>query len=197
MEEKIKASGEVVKLVVASLTSEEYGIPIMQVQEIIKYPEVTHIPNMPSFVDGVINLRGKIVPIIDLHKRFGLGVKVKTDDTRIVVSSTGDQSVGLVVDSVSEVIRITPDLIDPIPPTISRVGTEYLEGVCKIENRLIILLNLGMILSELERSSIADMVVEKKSAPMEDLSKNLAEKLASQNTAKKEPAKDEDQKPKK
>jgi purine-binding chemotaxis protein CheW len=155
--EKNKAESNVIQLVVATLTGEEYGIPIMQVQEIIKYPEVTHIPNMPGFVDGVINLRGKIVPIIDLHKRFELGSRPKTEDTRIVVSSFGGQSVGLVVDAVSEVIRVAADSVEPIPPTISRIGTEYLDGVCKTDNRLVILLNLEMILTDMERHSIAQL----------------------------------------
>jgi purine-binding chemotaxis protein CheW len=164
VDSKSKAEGGIVQLVVASLTGEEYGIPIMQVQEIIKYPEITHIPNMPAFVDGVINLRGKIVPIIDLHKRFDLGTKVKTEDTRIVVSSLGGQAVGLVVDAVSEVIRVNKDSIEPIPPAISRVGTEYLDGVCKTDNRLVILLNLEMILTDLERNSLAQLSAEKANA---------------------------------
>jgi purine-binding chemotaxis protein CheW len=190
MESKGKVDGGVIQLVVACITGEEYGIPIMQVQEIIKYPEVTHIPNMPDFVDGVINLRGKIVPIIDLHKRFALGIRAKTEDTRIVVSSLSGQAVGLVVDAVSEVIRVAKDSIEPIPPAISRVGTEYLDGVCKTDNRLVILLNLEMILTDLEKNSIAQLSLEKKPAEMkpaamEDLAKNLSEKLAKQPEVKK------------
>ena len=177
MESKSKTDGGFIQLVVASITGEEYGIPIMQVQEIIKYPEVTHIPNMPEFVDGVINLRGKIVPIIDLHKRFDLGSRAKTEDTRIVVSSLGGQAVGLVVDAVSEVIRVAKDSIEPIPPAISRVGLEYLDGVCKTDNRLVILLNLEMILTDLEKNSIVQLSSEKKPAALEDLAKNLSQKL--------------------
>ncbi len=156
-----KKSEELVQLVVASLSGEEYGIPIMQVQEIIKIPEITHIPNMPDFVEGVINLRGKIVPIIDLRRRFNLELRRYSEDTRIVVSNVAGHSVGLIVDSVSEVIRIGAGIIDPIPPTISHIGTEYLNGVAKVGSRLVILLNLERILSDIEKSSLKKLEAEK------------------------------------
>lgn len=156
-----KRKEEVIQLVVTSLAREEYGIPIMQVQEIIKIPEITHIPNMPDFIEGVMNLRGKIVPIIDLRRRFNLERKSYTDDTRIVVSNVAAHSVGLIVDSVSEVIRLSSDVIDPIPPTISHIGTEYLNGVGKLESRLVILLNLEKILNDIEKTSLKKIETEK------------------------------------
>lgn len=156
---------KIIQVVVARLKDESYGIPIMQVQEIIKIPDITHIPNMPDFVEGVINLRGKIVPILELHKRFNLEVSKKTEDTRIVVVSIENQLVGLVVDSVSEVIRLGEDVIDPVPPTISKIGAEYLSGVGKINNRLIILLNIERILTDLEKNSLKKIDLEKELTP--------------------------------
>jgi len=156
-----KKTDEQVQMVVTSLSNEEYGIPIMQVQEIIKIPEITRIPNMPDFIEGVINLRGKIVPVIDLRKRFNLQQHQHSEDTRIVVSTIETNSVGLIVDSVSEVIRLSSSVIDPIPPAISHIGTEYLNGVGKLDSRLIILLNLEKILSDLEKSSLKRIETEK------------------------------------
>lgn len=151
----------IIQIVAAHLMDEVYGIPIMQVQEIIKIPDITHIPNMPDFIEGVINLRGKIVPIIDLHRRFNLEKVAASEDTRIVVAFVDNQLVGLVVDSVSEVIRLSEDVIDPVPPTISRIGAEYLSGVGKVNSKLIIILNLPRILTDLEKVTLRRMDVEK------------------------------------
>ncbi len=149
-----KESAEIVQLVVAKLADEEYGIPIIQVQEIIKIPEITRIPGMPEFIEGVINLRGKIIPIVDLRKRFNLEHNLYDEQSRIVVSSIANQSVGLVVDSVSEVIRLPQDAIEPVPQTISQISGEYLSGVGKLGKRLIILLNIEKILTDIEKMSL-------------------------------------------
>jgi len=149
-----KKSAEIVQLVVAELSHEEYGIPITQVQEIIKIPEVTRIPNMPEFIEGVINLRGKIIPIIDLRKRFNLTQKQKDEEARIVITTIGGQAVGLVADSVSEVIRLPAEAIDPVPSVISHINSEYLSGVGKLDKRIIILLNMEKVLNDLEKNSL-------------------------------------------
>ncbi|OGS02021.1 MAG: chemotaxis protein CheW [Elusimicrobia bacterium RIFOXYA1_FULL_47_7] len=149
-----KKSAEALQLVVSELSKEEYGIPITQIQEIIKIPEITRIPNMPDFIEGVINLRGKIIPIIDLRKRFRLDQKQKDEETRIVIANIGGQPIGLISDSVSEVIRLSQEDIDPVPPIISHINSEYLSGVGKMDKRIIILLNLEKILSDLEKSSL-------------------------------------------
>ena len=149
-----KKSAEALQLVVSELSKEEYGIPITQIQEIIKIPEITRIPNMPDFIEGVINLRGKIIPIIDLRKRFRLDQKQKDEETRIVIANIGGQPIRLISDSVSEVIRLSQEDIDPVPPIISHINSEYLSGVGKMDKRIIILLNLEKILSDLEKSSL-------------------------------------------
>jgi len=143
------------QMVVAQLGEEEYGIPILQIQEIALMTNITKISGMPSFVKGVINLRGKIVPVIDLRERFGFEKKEYTDKTRIVIVQIEKQSVGLIVDSVSEVIRIKLSDIDSVPSTISQIGEEYINGVAKVgNNKLIILLNIEKLLGELDKVSV-------------------------------------------
>ncbi|HBB66277.1 MAG: chemotaxis protein CheW [Elusimicrobia bacterium GWA2_56_46] len=140
------------QLVVFSLSSEEYGVPITQIQEIIRLPEITRIPGMPGFIEGVINLRGRIIPVIDLRGRFGLEQKERTEKNRIVVADAGGQTVGLVVDGVSEVLQISGEQIDPIPPSMSSIDSEYLSGVAKIDKLLVILLDLAKLLNDLEKT---------------------------------------------
>ena len=142
------------QLVAFFLANEEYGVPIIQVQEVIRKPDITRIPGMPDFIDGVINLRGKIIPIIDLRKRFGLANKEDTDKTRIIVTKATDQIIGLVVDGVSEVVHLNDEQIEPIPQSIASIDAEYLSGVGKLAKRLIILLNLEKLLSDLERIAL-------------------------------------------
>jgi purine-binding chemotaxis protein CheW len=139
-------------------------IPIMQVQEIIKPPAVTRIPNMPDFLEGIINLRGKIIPIVDMRKRFRLEQREKTEETRIIVVAIEGQSVGLVSDYVSDVIRLPKGSIDPVPSVVSQVESEYLSGVGKVDKRLIILLNIEKVLSALERTSLRKFDTEMSSA---------------------------------
>src|SRR5579872_5455261 len=104
--EKAQASGEVVQVVSFRLGNEEYGVDISQVQEIIRMVEITHVPRAPRFMEGVINLRGQLIPIIDLRTRFGMPRTDHTKSKRIVVTEIGSKRVGIVVDSVSEVINI-------------------------------------------------------------------------------------------
>lgn len=149
------------QLVVFQLSTEEYGIPITQVEEIIRIPEITRIPNMPNFIEGVINLRGQIIPVVDLRRRFKLEEKERDERSRVIVGRIAaslerqeEQSVGLIVDSVAEVLRVSKDAIEPIPPAISYIDTQYLSGVVKLENRLIILLDLPKVLTELEKETL-------------------------------------------
>ncbi|MBN1824088.1 MAG: chemotaxis protein CheW [Endomicrobiales bacterium] len=150
------------QLVVFDLANEEYGIAITQVQEIIRHSDITRIPGMPNFIEGVINLRGRIIPVIDLRKRFGLDLKAVSEETRIVVADAGDQTIGLVVDSVSEVINLTKDQIDPIPPTISAIDADYLSGVGKLEKRIVVLLDLAKLLGDLERAALLELSKKEK-----------------------------------
>ena len=153
---------ETIQVVSFKLGSEEYGVDIAQVQEINRMVAITHVPRAPQFMEGVINLRGQLIPIIDLRTRFGMPRAEHTKNTRIVVTEIGAKRVGMVVDSVSEVLRLPVEQIEAAPDMITGVGTEYIRGVGKIEDRLIILLDLARIISTSEKRELeaADAVVE-------------------------------------
>jgi len=145
---------ETVQVVSFKLGSEEYGVEIAQVQEINRMVAVTHVPRAPQFMEGVINLRGQLIPIIDLRTRFGMPRAEHTKNTRIVVTDIGAKRVGMVVDSVSEVLRLPTDAIEDAPEMITGVDTEYIRGVGKIEDRLIILLDLAKIITGTEKREL-------------------------------------------
>jgi purine-binding chemotaxis protein CheW len=147
-------SGEVVQVVSFRLGGEEYGVDIAQVQEIIRLVEITHVPRAPRFMEGVINLRGQLIPIIDLRTRFGMPRIAATKSTRIVVTEIGSKKVGIVVDSVSEVLNIPIENVEAAPEMVSGVGTEYIQGVGKINDRLIIMLDLTMVITSEEKQQL-------------------------------------------
>jgi purine-binding chemotaxis protein CheW len=132
----------------------EYGVPITQVQEIITMTRPTQLPQAPDFVEGIINLRGKIIPIIDLKKRFQMGNSDITSDTRSVVVEVEGQTVGIIVDEVSEVLRLASSDIEPAPAIIGGITAEYLTGVGKIDGRLLILLDMNKILTDQEKADL-------------------------------------------
>lgn len=135
------------QLVVFSIGKELYGVGIDAIQEIVRVPDVTEVPDAPIYLEGVINLRGKVIPVIDLRKRLRLNSAQRTKTTRVLVTENGKSTVGLLVDSVSEVRKIQPDDIEDPPEMISAIGVEYITGVAKVDERLIILLDLKKILS--------------------------------------------------
>ena len=134
------------QLVVFNVGKEVYGVDTSRVQEIIRMQSITHVPGAPEFVEGVINLRGKIIPVIELDRRFGLSGSEPSKARRIVVVETEGQVVGMVVDAVSEVLRIPVDCIDPPSPLVAGVDSEYIRGIAKLEGELIILLQLDKVL---------------------------------------------------
>lgn len=134
------------QLVVFTLGREEYGVDILQVQEIKRLTEITRVPNAPAFVEGVINLRGNIIPVIDLHKRFGLGAFEPGPESRIVIVTVRDITLGIMVDSVSEVLTLEEAAISPPPPLVAGIEASYLEGIGRLDDRLLILLNMDRIL---------------------------------------------------
>jgi purine-binding chemotaxis protein CheW len=148
-------TGKILQLVSFRLGSEEYGVDIAQVQEIIRLVEITHVPRAPHFMEGVINLRGQLIPIIDLRTRFGMPRVAATKSTRIVVTEIANKRVGMVVDSVSEVLNIPTDHVEEAPDMVAGVGTEYIAGVGKINDRLIIMLDLAMVISTQEKQELA------------------------------------------
>jgi purine-binding chemotaxis protein CheW len=136
-----------IQLVVFRLGKELYGVDIASVQEIVRVPEVTQVPDAPAFLEGVINLRGRILPVVDLRKRLRLPAAEKNKASRVLVTEKEKKVVGLLVDAASEVLRINTDEIEEPPEMISAIGVEYITGVAKVEERLIILLDLKRILN--------------------------------------------------
>lgn len=142
---------DLLQLVSFKLGEEEFAVDILKIQEINRMVEITKVPKSPDFVEGVINLRGKVIPIIDLRKRFCLEVTGQTKDTRIVVVDIDQKVVGLVVDGVSEVLRLPASTVEPPPPIVAGIDSEYINGVGKLEDRLLILLDLEKVLSSEEK----------------------------------------------
>jgi len=131
--------------VVFRLSDAYYGIDIMQVNEIVKLQEITKLPNTPDYVEGIINLRGKVIPIVDLKVKFKLGRQERNDDTRIIVVNANNKIIGILVDEVSEVLRINDEQIDVSIDISLAINDDYVRGVAKVNDRLVILLNLEQI----------------------------------------------------
>lgn len=142
------ATEELLQLVSFKIGSEEYGIDILKVQEINRMPDITKVPQAPHYVDGVINLRGKVIPIINTRRKFNLEEKEQDKDTRIVVVDISGEVIGLVVDSVNEVLRIPSSIVEPPPNVTIDSGANYITGVARLEDRLLILLDLGKLVGE-------------------------------------------------
>jgi len=137
---------ELLQLVGFHVGREEFGIDILRVQEIIRAQQLTRVPNSPEFMEGVMNLRGKIIPVIALRKRFGLEQIPPDKQNRIVVVEIQGAVLGFIVDAVSEVLRIPADTIEP-PPRLGLVEREYVSGVGKLDDRLLILLDADRLMS--------------------------------------------------
>ncbi len=148
--------GEELQLVVFTLATEEYALPITRVQEINRIVAITKLPQTPDFMEGIINLRGRLIPVIDLRKRFSLAIADYTDDSRIIVVEIGNQTVGIIVDAVTEVVRLQSDSIEP-PPMAFAIDAQYIQGVGKLDNRLLILLDLDRTLSTNEEIALREM----------------------------------------
>ncbi len=147
-------SGELLQLVSFNIGSEEFGVDILKVQEINRMVEITRVPQAPHYVEGVINLRGKVIPIVDLRKRFNLDVKEYDKNTRIVVVDISGNIMGMVVDSVSEVLRLPSNTIEPPPEIVASINSEYIKGVAKLEDRLLIFLDLSKVIDVNEMSGV-------------------------------------------
>jgi purine-binding chemotaxis protein CheW len=155
---KNQLSGRTVQVISFSLGREEYGVDIAQVQEINRMVTITRVPRAPQFMEGVINLRGQLIPIIDLRARFGMDRAERTKNTRIVVTEIGSKRLGMVVDSVSEVLRIPVEQIEDAPDLVAGVDTEYIRGVGKLDDRLIIMLDLARVISSAEKAELQKLV---------------------------------------
>jgi purine-binding chemotaxis protein CheW len=151
LKENSRFSEESLHLVTFELSGEEFGVDIMQVSEVIPVPRITRIPQAPECIKGLINLRGKILVVIDLNKRLGFSSKEIDSLSRIIIVEIIDTVIGMLVNSVKEVMRLSLSSIEPTPEMIkSKINAEYLTGVGKAGNRLLILLNLARVLGEEE-----------------------------------------------
>jgi len=147
------------QLVVFELANEFYGINIAVVESIIKMQAITQLPQTPAYVRGVTNLRGSVLPVIDLRTRFALEAREDTRQTRIINVTMGSIKVGVVVDGVSEVLRVSDDTIEPLPPLVNSVNSVFLKGIVRMEDRLIILLELGKVLELGEQQALEALTV--------------------------------------
>ena len=150
----VAVTGDERQLVVFQLGAELYGVEISRVHEIIRLMAITRVPRAPSFVEGVINLRGKVIPVVDLRRRFGLPQAEHTRASRIVVVELGEHVVGIIVDAVSEVLRVNTATIEPPSPVVAGIDSEYLSGIAKVDEQLIILLDLDRVLAREERRAL-------------------------------------------
>lgn len=147
------------QVVLFELGGEIYGLDIATVREIIQMQPVTKVPKAPAYVEGVINLRGKVIPVIDLGKKFGMQQVERTKNTRIVVVNIQDATLGIIVDTVTEVLRLSGDSIEPISDVVTSGRLDYLQGVAKLDDKMVILLALDKLLAG--DNKLATMAVRK------------------------------------
>ncbi len=162
-------SGGEVQLVQFKLGEEFFAVKVEQVREIVKLGNITHVPKMPNFIDGVMNLRGQITTIIDLRRRFGIsGDDLRTSQSRVIVAEIGDVQLGIIVDSVQDVIRVSQKSLSPPPKTMSsKVDARFLTGICKQPDNLIMLIDLINILSYEETGQVTQLTDEIEERVME------------------------------
>lgn len=146
LEEQKKESSELLQLVSFVIGNEEYAVDILYVQEINRMLQVTQVPNSPDFIEGVINLRGRIIPVIDLRTKMGIPKKEYDKNTRIIVVEISGRTVGFIVDAVREVIRIPKNITEAPPEIVSGNNSEFISAVGKLEDRLLILIDLNKLL---------------------------------------------------
>ncbi|MEJ5363046.1 MAG: chemotaxis protein CheW [Spirochaetota bacterium] len=137
---------DILQLVSFKLDEIEYGIDILSVHEILRIPEITRLPNTPEYIKGVINLRGNVIPVVDIRLRFGMQQVALTELSRIIVVEIGEKLVGLLVDNVHQVIRLSRSRIDEPHDLIEGISTEFISGIGRLQDRLIVILRLDNIL---------------------------------------------------
>lgn len=161
--EDVDAADEI-QLVSFKLGAETFAVNVDQVREIGKVDQITKVPKMPHFIEGVMNLRGQITTIIDLRRRFGIsGDGGHTSQSRVIVAEIGDMQLGIIVDSVQDVIRVPAKSLSPPPKTVaSKVDASFLTGICKLPDDLIMLIDLTNLLGHEEMGQISEMTDEVK-----------------------------------
>lgn len=142
------------KVIIFELMNKEYAIEVDVVQSIERVISITRVPKTPSYVKGVINLRGVVTPIVDLRERFQLEIKEMDDSTRIIIVSLEDYDVGLIVDGANDVLDIPIGSIEPQPEVVGSVESDFISGVAKVENRLFVMLDLAKVLQPIKRIEV-------------------------------------------
>lgn len=146
--------------VIFKLDNEEYGLDIMKVNGIEKYQEVVKVPNSPEYIEGIINLRGEVLPIYSLRKKFALTKKQIDEETKIIVVFTNEVKVGFVVDSVQEILHIDLDNVEEAPRLVTGINRKYIKSVAKQEERMIILIDIDLIVSDEEKIELGEALEE-------------------------------------
>jgi len=155
------------ELVLFELGKEIYGVDISVVYEIIRMQPITKVPKAPFFVEGVINLRGKVIPIVDMRKRFGLPKVEQNKDNRIMVLESAGQNIGIIIDAVTEVLRIPSDSIEPPSNIIVSAASDYLLGIAKYNKNMIILLDMERVLQKDAAGALTGLTSESDPAAKE------------------------------
>lgn len=146
-----------IQLVTFSVGAEEFGVDILRVQEINRMMAISKVPNSPPFVEGVINLRGKVIPVIDMRLRFGMPATGVTAHTRIIVMDLQDRITGFVVDAVREVLRMDASSLEATPEIVASISEDYLKGIGRLPDRLLLLLDLDKLLTESEKGALSGL----------------------------------------
>ncbi len=142
------------QIVIFDLCDESFGVDIAAVESIIKMQPITRMPHAPEFVEGLINLRGKVLPVIDLRARFDLTARATDKNSRIIVVTVNETEVGMIVDGVSEVLTISEETIEETPSIATTIASNFITGIAKIDQRLVILLDLERVLSSGEQAEL-------------------------------------------
>lgn len=153
--QKNKENDPVLQWVTFQLGEETYGVNVMQVQEVLRVTEIAPVPGAPDYVLGIINLRGNVVTVLDTRKRFGMETRDSDDSSRILIIESAEQVVGILVDSVSEVVYLRASEIEPAPNVGNEESSRFIQGVCNREKELLILVELNKLLTEDELKEVA------------------------------------------
>jgi purine-binding chemotaxis protein CheW len=162
---RVAADADLRQFISFTVGEEEYGLELLLVKEVIRVRKITWLPKAPAWVKGIFNLRGDVIPIVDLRDKFGLPQREQTASTRVIVTEIDGKLVGMMVDSASQVVRISAGQIDPPPPMLGGLSQEFITGVGKLDDRLIILLDTRRILSSDEVEELANMETGDSGAP--------------------------------
>ena len=149
-----EGAAEVKQLISFTVGAEEYGLELLRVKEVIRMRQITWLPKAPACVKGIINLRGDVIPIVDLRERFGLAAQEQTAMTRVIVVEVEGRMVGMVVDSDSQVVRVPADQFDPPPPVMGSASKDFITAVGKMGDKLVIMIDVDRILSTEEMTQI-------------------------------------------